>query len=49
MTVEVSVLCNSLAVLEDGRIAEHGTVDEITANPQSALGKAFARALEGEE
>ena len=30
-----------------GRIAEYGTLDEITANAQSALGKAFVRALEG--
>jgi ABC-type Fe3+/spermidine/putrescine transport system ATPase subunit len=45
---EVRSLCHSLAVLEDGRIAEHGTVGEITANPQSALGKAFVRALAGE-
>ena len=45
--VEVRGLCNSLAVLEDGRIAEHAAVDEITANAQSALGKAFVRALEG--
>ena len=47
--VEVRCLCNSLAVLEDGRIAEHGTVEEITVNAQSALGKAFVRALQGEE
>ena len=46
--VEVRGLCNSLAVLENGRIAEYGTVDEITAKAQSALGKAFVRALEGE-
>jgi iron(III) transport system ATP-binding protein len=46
--VEVRGLCNSLAVLEDGRIAECGTLDEITANAQSALGKAFVRAIEGE-
>ncbi|MCH8281841.1 MAG: ABC transporter ATP-binding protein, partial [Chloroflexi bacterium] len=37
-----------ILVLKDGRIAEHGTLDEITANAQSALGKAFVRALEGE-
>jgi ABC-type Fe3+/spermidine/putrescine transport system ATPase subunit len=43
--VEVRGLCISLAVLEEGRIAEHGSFEEITANPQSALGKAFAGAL----
>jgi ABC-type sulfate/molybdate transport systems ATPase subunit len=46
--IEVRGLCTSLAVLEDGRIAEHGPLDKIVANPQSALGKAFARALRGE-
>lgn len=45
--VEVRGLCHSLAVLEDGRIAEHGTLEEITASPRSALGKAFVRALQG--
>ena len=44
--VEVRGLCTSLAVLEDGRIAEHAALDEITANAQSALGKAFVRALQ---
>ncbi len=42
--VEVKGLCTSLAVLEDGRIAERGALDEIAANPQSALAKAFVRA-----
>jgi len=46
--IEVHALCTSLAVLEGGRIAEHGPLVEIVANPQSALGKAFARALHGE-
>jgi len=46
--IEVHALCTSLAVLEGGRIAEHGPLVEIVANPQSALGKAFARALQGE-
>ena len=43
--VEVRGLCTSLAVLENGRIAEHAPVNEIDANPQSALGKAFVRSL----
>jgi ABC-type sulfate/molybdate transport systems ATPase subunit len=43
--IEVRALCTSLAVLDDGRIAEHAALDEITANPQSALGKAFVRAM----
>lgn len=46
--IEVRGLCTSLAVLEGGRIAEHGPLDEIIANPQSALGKAFARVLRGD-
>ncbi len=45
--VDVRELCNSLAVLENGRIAEHAAIDDITVNPQSALGKAFVRALGG--
>ena len=45
--VEVCGLCNSLAVLEDGRIAEYGAVEEFAAKAQSALGKAFVRALQG--
>ena len=44
--VEVRGLCNSLAVLEDGRIVERGTLDEIAAHPHSALGKAFVKALQ---
>ena len=42
---EVRYLCTCLAVLENGRVAEHGTLDEINANPQTALGKAFAGAM----
>jgi ABC-type Fe3+/spermidine/putrescine transport system ATPase subunit len=41
---EARGLCDSLAVLEDGRIVERGSLKEITANPQSALGKALAKA-----
>jgi len=45
--VEVGDLCSSLAVLENHAIAEHAPLDAITANPQSALSKAFVRTLEG--
>ncbi len=44
--VEVRGLCNSLAILEAGRIADRGTLDEIATNPHSALGRAFVRALQ---
>ncbi|HJN66940.1 MAG: ATP-binding cassette domain-containing protein [Gammaproteobacteria bacterium] len=44
--VEVYSLCNSLAVLENGRIVEQAALDEIVANPQSALAKAFVRAMQ---
>lgn len=43
--IEVRGLCTSLAVLENGRIAEQASLNEITTHPQSALGKAFVRAL----
>lgn len=43
--VEVRGLCTSLAVLENGHIAEHAAVNAIAANSRSALGKAFVRAL----
>jgi ABC-type Fe3+/spermidine/putrescine transport system ATPase subunit len=46
---EVRSLCTSLAVLENGRVAEHGTMDAIYANPQTALGKAFVRAITGSD
>ncbi len=42
--VEVRGLCNSLAILEDGRIADRGTLDEIAITPQSSIGRAFVRA-----
>lgn len=44
---EVRSLCNSLAVLEDGRIAEHGSLEEIRTTAQSALGRAFVQAMHG--
>jgi ABC-type Fe3+/spermidine/putrescine transport system ATPase subunit len=40
---EVRDLCDSLAVLQDAQIVERGTVEEIVANPQSALGRAFSQ------
>lgn len=43
--VEVRGLCTSLAVLQNGRIAEHASLDEIITTPQSALGKAFVQAM----
>ena len=43
--VEVRGLCNSLAVLENNRIAEHGSFEEIGTNAQSELGKAFAQVM----
>jgi ABC-type Fe3+/spermidine/putrescine transport system ATPase subunit len=45
--VEVHSLCNSLAILEDGRIADRGTLDKIATSPQSALARAFVQALRG--
>ena len=47
--VEVRSLCNSLAVLEDGRIAEHGSLEELATNAQTELGKAIAKALKAHE
>jgi len=44
--VEVRDLCNSVAVLEAGRIAEHGSLKEIAKNAQSELGKTFVRAMQ---
>ncbi len=43
---EVRGLCNSLAVLENHRIAEHGSLEEMRANARSALGKAFSYAMQ---
>jgi len=44
---EVRDLCNSLAVLKGGRIAEHGSLEELRTSAQSALGKAFVQAMQG--
>ncbi len=43
--VEVQGLCRSLAVMENGQIVEHGSFEEIKANPKSELGKTFASLL----
>ncbi len=42
---EVGSLCNSLAVLEDGRIADRGSFDEIAANANSSLAQTFIKQL----
>jgi ABC-type Fe3+/spermidine/putrescine transport system ATPase subunit len=47
--IEVCSLCESLAVLEDGRIVEHGSLDELATNAQSELGKAMAKALKAHQ
>jgi len=44
---EVRGLCDSLAVLEGERIAEHRSLDQIGIVAQSALGKAFAHVIHG--
>jgi len=44
--LEVCSLCDSLAVLEDGRIAEHCNLLELGTSAQSELGQAFARAMQ---
>jgi len=38
---EARGLCSSLAVLEEGRVAERGTWDEIAANTRSELARSF--------
>jgi len=43
--LEVRELCNSLAVLEDGRIADRGSFDEVAANANSSLAQAFIKQL----
>ena len=43
--LEVRDLCSSLAVLEQGRIVQHGALEALAANPQSELGQAFVRTL----
>lgn len=42
---EVRELCQSLAVLEDGRIVDRGPFDQVTANANSLLAKAFLEQL----
>ncbi len=45
---EVVSLCDSMATLEGGRIAENGMLHEITADPQTSLGKAIVQAITGQ-
>ncbi len=44
--IEVRELCTSLAVLESGRIAERGSLDEIAKNPQTELANALVQAID---
>jgi ABC-type Fe3+/spermidine/putrescine transport system ATPase subunit len=43
--VEVQELCDSLAVLHDGRIVERSRLEDFVANPTSELGRAFVATL----
>jgi ABC-type Fe3+/spermidine/putrescine transport system ATPase subunit len=43
--LEVRELCDSLAVLQGGRIAEQGPLDDIARRPQTALAKALIQQL----
>jgi len=45
--VEVLGLCESLAILEGGRIVEHGALNDVVTNSQTPIGRAFAQVLEG--
>lgn len=42
---EVRVLCDSLAVLDAGRIVDRGRLDDIASAPRSKLGQAFVKLL----
>lgn len=42
---EVRVLCDSLAVLDAGRIVDRGRLDDVASAPRSKLGQAFAKLL----
>ncbi len=42
---EVRQACDSLAVLQDGRIAEQGRLSDVAATPQTALAKALTEPL----
>lgn len=42
---EIELLCDAVAVLEQGRIAECGTLSQITANPQTLLARALVSLL----
>ena len=43
--LEVAELCNSLAVLENGRVVDRGPFDEAVANAKSSLAQAFIKQL----
>jgi ABC-type sulfate/molybdate transport systems ATPase subunit len=43
--LEVAELCNSLAVLEDGRIVDREPIDEVAENVKSPLTRAFIKQL----
>jgi len=47
--LEVRELCKSLAVLEDGRIADRGPFDEVAANAKSSLAQAIIKQLSQNE
>ncbi len=45
----IKAICDSMAMIEDGRIVEHGPVVEVFANPRTAIARRFiASALHGE-
>ena len=44
-SLEVRQICDSLAVLQDGRIAEHGSLSHVAAAPQTVLAKALTEQL----
>lgn len=43
--IEARLLCDSLAVLEAGRIVDRGSIREVATNARSALGQAFMKKL----
>ncbi len=45
--LEVGRLCDSLAVLQSGRIAEQGRLSDVTEAPQTALAKALTGQVQG--
>ena len=45
----VKSVCNRVAVMENGRIAEQGDIVDLFTNPQSAIGKEFVAHATGSE